>query len=60
MTKNERFLILETMCKLALAGKSIDDISAFGRQMMAFVDNKPYIKSMDEICEEAKKRAGLI
>lgn len=59
MTDAERYLLLDTMCKLALAGKSDEEVFAFGRKMRGFFDN-PTFRSMDEICEEAKKRAGFI
>ena len=59
MTDAERYLLLDTMCKLALAGKSDEEVFSFGRKMRGFFD-RPTFRPMDEICEESKKRAGFI
>ena len=59
MTDAERYLLLDTMCKLALAGKSDEEVFSFGRKMRGFFD-RPTFRPMDEICEEAKKRAEFI
>ena len=59
MTDAERYLLLDTMCKLALAGKSDYEVLQFGHKIRCFFD-RPTFRSMDEICEEAKKRAGFI
>lgn len=59
MTDAERYLLLDTMCKLALAGKTDEEVLQFGRKMLGFF-NRPTFIPMDEICEEAKKRAGFI
>jgi len=60
MTDAERYLLLDTMCKLALAGKSDEEVFSFGRKMRGFLGDELPFKSMDEICEEAKKRAGFV
>ena len=59
MTDAERYLLLDTMCKLALAGKTDEEVMQFGNKIRCFFD-RPTFRPMDEICEEAKKRAGFI
>lgn len=43
--------------RLALAGKSDEEVFSFGRKMRGFFD-RPTFSPM--VCEEAKKRAGFI
>lgn len=59
MTDAERYLLLDTMCKLALAGKSDEEVMQFGNKIRGFF-SRPTVRTIDEVCEEAKKRAGFI
>lgn len=61
MTESERYLVLDTMCRLALAGRADDDVFAFGDRMAAWLNRNESAIDLGfvEVCEAAKRRAGI-